>query len=852
MRLLLSFIVIFVVGSLAAQDNCKIDFDYEYGDIRRLYIENKLDSAEYRLKHLEKMLLSSDSPFLAKEYCYTICSLCDIFARQNKVKECERLIETAEGTLRSHGEQAYAQRKVLLIQKGQIRIMIEDLEGAKKTLFEAKSIFEEEGDNSSIDYAFCLSGLALTYQKSGDYIISNILNNVSVNIFKNVASSIGTDLSTDSRYLTIWNNIALNYQYMGDIDKANEIQEEILRIGENDGSNYFALVNNAYAEIKKGEYEKAIKLLDRANESDYGYMYKDYVYQNLIISLYLSEDKQSIDVLKHYIDYSKRNLSSVLLTYAESERENYWSQRSLLLEFLTNSISWKYQTPELLKESYNITLFTKSLLSRFSKLLFDYAKNSSSNEIKEKYRLFLSLKKKLTTKGIPTDSLTEIQERIEAIERDLITSISNYTELFDDSIITCDNVRKKLKPGEVAIEFVLFPEFHSGNEGTGYYGALIERPEYVHPQFIKLCEVDSFDDVMDKGDFIDNDFIDSLYSLHNDKLYHLIFHPLDNYLHDGETIYFSPVSGLHKVNLQAIPVNGHRLMDNYNLIEVSSTAQLIESNWRETQEQLSDAFLIGGVDYSEGIEDMALEALNYVRFGTKPYVATRSSNRGTWIPIPETLIEAQQVDSILCSKNINTVFFSGGKASEEAFKNLDGNSPTIIHFATHGFFYEEKNDASTHFFDNTNSYAKKRLPMQFSGLLLAGANNAWIGNQPPSNIEDGILTAEEISQMDLSGTMIAVLSACDTGLGEIDDIDGVYGLQRGFKMAGVKTIVMSLWKVPDEATRILMVEFYKNIVAGKKRQQALIEAQSYLRNVDNGKYDKPHYWASFIMLDGMN
>ena len=852
MRLLFSLIVIFVVGPIAAQDNRTIDFDYEYGDIRRLYIENKLDSAEYRLKHLEKMLLSSDSPFLAKEYCYTIYSLCDIFARQNKVKECERLIETAEGTLRSHGEQAYAQRKVLLIQKGQIRIMIEDLEGAKKTLFEAKSIFEEEGDNSSIDYAFCLSGLALTYQKSGDYIISNILNNVSVNIFKNVASSIGTDLSTDSRYLTIWNNIALNYQYMGDIDKANEIREEILRIGENGGGNYLALVNSAYAEIQKGDYEKAIKLLDMANESDYGYMYKDYVYQNLIISLYLSEDKQSIDVLKHYIDYSKRNLSSVLLTYAESERENYWSQRSLLLEMVTNAISWKYQTPELLKESYNITLFTKSLLSRFSKLLFDYVKNSSSNEIKEKYRLYLSLKKKLTTKGIPTDSLTAIQGRIESIERDLITSISNYTELFNDSIITCDNVRKKLKPGEVAIEFVLFPEFHSGNEGTGYYGALIERPEYVHPKFIKLCEVDSFDDVMDKGDFIDNDFIDSLYSLHNEKLYRLIFYPLDNYLHDGETIYFSPVSGLHEVNLQAIPVNGHRLMDKYNLIEVSSTAQLIESNWRETQEQLSDAFLIGGVDYSEDIEDMALEAQNYVRFGSKPYVATRSSNRGTWNPIPETLIEAQQVDSILCSKNINTVFYSGGKASEEAFKNLDGNSPTIIHFATHGFFYEEKNDASTHFFDNTNSYAKKRLPMQFSGLLLAGANNAWIGNQPPSNIEDGILTAEEISQMDLSGTMIAVLSACDTGLGEIDDIDGVYGLQRGFKMAGVKTIVMSLWKVPDEATRILMVEFYKNIVAGKKRQQALIEAQSYLRNVENGKYDKPHYWASFIMLDGLD
>ena len=87
---------------------------------------------------------------------------------------------------------------------------------------------------------------------------------------------------------------------------------------------------------------------------------------------------------------------------------------------------------------------------------------------------------------------------------------------------------------------------------------------------------------------------------------------------------------------------------------------------------------------------------------------------------------------------------------------------------------------------------------------------------------------------------------------QIDDIDGVYGLQRGFKMAGVKTIVMSLWKVSDEATRILMEEFYRNLVAGKKKYQALIDAQRFLRNVENGKYDKPHYWASFIMLDGLN
>ena len=117
--------------------------------------------------------------------------------------------------------------------------------------------------------------------------------------------------------------------------------------------------------------------------------------------------------------------------------------------------------------------------------------------------------------------------------------------------------------------------------------------------------------------------------------------------------------------------------------------------------------------------------------------------------------------------------------------------------------------------------------------------------------DDGILTALEISQMDLHGLDLVVLSACETALGDIS-YEGVYGLQRGFKKAGANTILMSLDKVDDEATRILMVEFYKKLMAGKSKHQSLKDAQHHLRQVENGKYDNPKYWASFIMLDGLN
>ena len=116
---------------------------------------------------------------------------------------------------------------------------------------------------------------------------------------------------------------------------------------------------------------------------------------------------------------------------------------------------------------------------------------------------------------------------------------------------------------------------------------------------------------------------------------------------------------------------------------------------------------------------------------------------------------------------------------------------------------------------------------------------------------DGILTSKEISQLDLKGLDLVVLSACESALGDIRE-GGVYGLQRGFKKAGANTILMSLGKVDDEATKLLMVEFYRNLINGKTKHQSLKDAQLYLRTVENGKYNDPKYWASFIMLDGIN
>lgn len=197
-------------------------------------------------------------------------------------------------------------------------------------------------------------------------------------------------------------------------------------------------------------------------------------------------------------------------------------------------------------------------------------------------------------------------------------------------------------------------------------------------------------------------------------------------------------------------------------------------------------------------------------------------------------------------REIKVSVFEGNAANEESCKALNGNSPDILHLATHGFVIDTPQRAEGNkFVASTSVYSQKDSYMMWAGLMLAGGNNIWQGKFSLTNVEDGILTADEISRLDLRNTKLVVLSACETARGKIDPVNGVYGLQRAFKMAGVETIVMSLWKVQDDATSMLMTKFYTYLTDGLDKHQALWKAMMDVRDI----YKDPYYWAGFIMLD---
>lgn len=235
-----------------------------------------------------------------------------------------------------------------------------------------------------------------------------------------------------------------------------------------------------------------------------------------------------------------------------------------------------------------------------------------------------------------------------------------------------------------------------------------------------------------------------------------------------------------------------------------------------------------------------------------------SSYYGNWEELPATLKEINQIAGVFKSIEKEVHVIKGFEAREETFKHyfdFTKASPRIVHIATHGYFFNDlkgNKNASLASPLNLPAFMVSSQPMIRSGLIMAGANYAWkTGKTILENGDDGILTAYEISQLNFANTELVVLSACETGLGDIIGNEGVYGLQRAFKIAGAKYILMSLWQVPDKLTSTLMITFYKKWLEvqedGHKRtiHEAFHEAQKELRELGL----EPYHWAGFVLVE---
>jgi CHAT domain-containing protein len=413
------------------------------------------------------------------------------------------------------------------------------------------------------------------------------------------------------------------------------------------------------------------------------------------------------------------------------------------------------------------------------------------------------------------------------LERKLQQRSEFFARIHDRKQISWKDVQKRLQPGEAAIEMIRIEKNDSDEKSDSvYYAALIITDQTKnHPEMIVL----SNGQVMEKvGAYYRN----CILSKTPDTLsYQYYWKKIGEFLQEKnvKTIIFSSDGVYNQISLNSLYNTKSKsyLINEFNIHLVTNTKDIVPLYQKE-EAYNNYAILMGYPNYRLGSSErksIAAANGNYLR----STYALDMDFSGSIAPLEGTKVEVEEIGELLSAKGWQPEIFMGDKALEENIKM--SFKPQILHLATHGFF------------QNSKETRKRTNPLLSSGLLLAGAEMT-LQKKTDQQSEDGVLTAYEAMNLNLENTQLVVLSACETGKGEIKNGEGVYGLQRAFMVAGARSIIMSLWKVDDAASQQLMTSFYTLWLNGASKREAFKQAQLQLRT----HFPEPFYWTAFVLI----
>lgn len=746
-----------------------------------------------------------------------------------------------------------------------------------KSINNIGTIYESMGDNqNALKYFLQAMGIRKKALGENNPSYSSSLNNVA-NAYSNIGDNENalkyytealkikevTLGKEHPEYALILNNIGTIYSDMGDAQNALkyftqtlEIRKKIL--GEEHPKYASSLANIAVAYKIAGDYQNALKYQTQSMEilkRVFGNTHPEYALSLSNLGLVYSnmEDyKNAIKANKQASDISKNNLIKNFSFMTTHEREAFWDSNS---KYFLRNIKYLYHEPNntlAIKTSYDTELITKGLLLASEISITNTIMESGDSALISEYEnmkvmhqhLTQELEKPINERTFDCDSLeSEIQKK----ERHVMERCKVLGDITKFIKIDWKEVQKSLKPKDVAIEFTNIPD-----NDTIRYIALVLTKNMEAPVCVPLFDEYDIAKLLrgitpakpDAPQSDDNRGATTVAAkrqgiYETTGLYNLLWKPLEKYFPENPRIYFAPSGMLHQIAVEYAPI-GHEqtISDKYEIYRVSSTRFLAMDYMPKP---MKNSVLYGGIYYDSDTTTMKHESDRYSTRSTASYTSfanfNRNEDRGSLNYLPGTKTEVENIVGKMKKSRIKSKLYEGSQANEESFKALSGKEISTLHIATHGFFL------------STDENMSGDQSLVQSGLLLSGANYAWQNKPIPEGIEDGILTAKEISFMDLRKTDLVVLSACQTALGEITG-EGVFGLQRGFKKAGARTIIMSLWPVDDNATLLMMTEFYTNLTKGMTKREAFLAAQNKVKTTEG--LGNPRYWAAFIMLDGNN
>jgi CHAT domain-containing protein/Tfp pilus assembly protein PilF len=736
-------------------------------------------------------------------------------------------------------------------------VSLGEFEKAENIYDEALNIWNKHLNINHKNYGRLLNNVGKLYRKTGNYKKAKQLFKVALdNFLQNFDKN-------HSRYGYMLNDYASMLLELDQEDEAIELMKDNLQIAIDnniiDTEDFYGRQHNlAKAYNRNEQYIEAKPLLESAVENIPRILGKEHPkYGEMLKSLSdtyigLGEVENAVSIIKLSNDILINQIDQIFKFRSEKEKHSF-------LKMLSKNFNDLQSLPFLDENKFedlnainlNNQLMLKGLLLNNSKNILVQLTTLNDYEIEDKIINYKTSKRLLTK--VLTQAISEREIDIDSLKNTINLKeadlVKIYSTKFENNLSLIKNWKQSqsaLSKNDVAIEFSHFNLTNKGKKTDSImYVAYIYDAISEKPKLIPLFEERQLKQLL-----ANNKSPNELYQ--SQELCGLIWKPISKYISKNANVYYSPSGLLDQISFSAIPTHDDVLINAFNLVQLSSTDVLVN---KVNEPDISNTLFVGGINYEYSVDSAEEEIIadsetyNYLESTSFSNSRGTKSRGESWTYLPGTLTEIENLKSKFEATGNSVNILSNNEATEANFKKLSGDSPQILHIATHGFFFENLNK-DAQFETNLSTEDQYRLaedPLLRSGLILAGANYFWKnGNKPSNEVEDGILTAMEISNLDLSNTNMVVLSACETGLGDIDGSEGVYGLQRAFKMAGVDIIVMSLWQVPDAETAEFMNAFYEHWLEGQNVKLAFNNAQRMMHK----KYkEEPLKWAAFVLFE---
>lgn len=740
-------------------------------------------------------------------------------------------------------------------------------------------IRKTKGENSP-EYADAQNSLALLYETLGNYRDAEAALKSAMVILQKTRGQL------DPEYATVVQNLAALYQLEGAYEKAEPLQQEALEIdrktlGEGHPQFTITLQNLATLYQKLGRKEEAKRLFERvleAHSRQLGSKHPSYIttlsnlaalYQDLgdfalaektwtqsvvLRKEVLGEDHpdyarslyglagvyhaqgQWVKAKSYYdpvVEKYQKQVQEFFPALSEKEKSAFYAKIKPVFDayqdFAVQYLSaFPAERDATLGKLYDLQLSTKAILLAATNKVRSRIMSSGNPSLQELFRDWLSTKEQLVRYYSASQEerqrsgvdLAQVESHANDLEKKLSEQSDAFRSQREKEKIYWKDVRAALAEGEAAVEILRIRRKYV-KDSVYYVGLILQRnstaPELVRWPYGAQLEGKKFKYHRNTIKYHVNDTISYLY----------YWRPLEEKIKQGSTVFLSCDGVFNKVNFNSLYESNTRrfVIDDYRLHQVSNTRELVGRH-SAVKTSTNSAFLFGYADFNLGEADV-------VSHSAKRNLARSLGFEGESIPVlPATEKEVDEIAAILGRNTWTVENFKRALASEENLKKA--NNPKLIHIATHGFFLSDVD------MDDTESELSQN-PLFRSGVLLAGAG---VDRDDSKREEDGVLTAYEAMNLNLDQTELVVLSACETGLGEVRNGEGVYGLQRSFLVAGANTVLMSLWQVDDVATQELMNAFYKFWLSGTEKHEAFRKAQLQMKD----KYQIPYFWGAFVLI----